>query len=368
MREINVARDLVRTHLDRLAEPYVSLAPTDGRSDGFPFDLDPDALADLGVQWSSNARRIPWATRVRAARLSLGVVKGDEVTVEENGTLRVGRVTAFDETTRVGLRTNFQGIPVEVRRVGLDVQFPDEETRTVDAAHVQAAGWRCPVCLRTSPHGIPRTRPCPRCLRRFRAGYERWRETAVERRRLRRRLTRLEGEPADFSPRRYPTYRQLDAALTDARERAASIESTRDTLGAALAEEEAAEQAAEARLGRTRSETGAAKRRVERDRHAAEARRVRTILDALARDADDAYRTIVELTRSLDELERELRLRHAAAEQVRHASAERRNREIDELRGRIRALDLELGALNPDAPALLDGFDAWGEDPDHWLR
>ena len=77
-------------------------------------------------------------------------------------------MAAFDESTRVGLRTSLNGIPVEVRRVGLEVEFPDGEVRTIDAAHAQAAGWRCPVCLRTSPHGLPRTRPCPRCLRRFR--------------------------------------------------------------------------------------------------------------------------------------------------------------------------------------------------------
>jgi hypothetical protein len=142
------------------------------------------------------------------------LVVGDDVAVERDGTLRLGRVVAFDDSTRVALRTSLHGIPVEVRRVGMEVEFGDG-SRVVDAAHVQAAGWHCPVCLRTSPHGVPRERPCPRCLRRFRAGFDRWRETALARRRLRRRLARLTSEPAPFAPRRYPAYREAEAQLDD---------------------------------------------------------------------------------------------------------------------------------------------------------
>src|SRR3954451_21034183 len=222
MRQINLARDLVRASLQGLsAEPFAAFAPVDEEARGAWWDVSAEDLAELGIRWNPNARRVPWAKRVQAARLSLGVVVGDDVTVEEDGVMRVGRVVAFDESTRVGLRTSLHGIPVEVRRVGLDVEFPDGQ-RIVDAADVQACGWRCPVCLRTSAHGLPRTRPCPRCLRRFRAGYDRWRETALERGRLRRRLARLASEGGTpFTPRRYPAFREREATLIAARERAA---------------------------------------------------------------------------------------------------------------------------------------------------
>src|SRR4051794_3398059 len=237
MREINVARDLVRTHLGRLAEEPFASAYEDGPGPDSEawWNMGAEDLSEVGIRWNPAARRIPWARRVDAARLSLGVVVGDQVSVEEDGLLTIGRITAFDESTRVGLRTNFQGIPVEVRRVGLEVEF-GEERRIVDAAHVQAAGWRCPVCLRTSPHGLPRERPCPRCLRRFRSGFDRWREAAVARRRLRRRLARLTSEPAPFTPRRYPAYREAETQLADARARVESLEATRAALQAALDE------------------------------------------------------------------------------------------------------------------------------------
>src|SRR5262249_56541378 len=121
MREINVARDLIRHHLGRLAEEPFASAFEDSPG------LEPDAwwnggaddLSELGIRWNPAAQRIPWGRRVNAARLALGVVVGDQVAIEEDGLLTLGRITAFDESTRVGLRTTFQGIPVEVRRVGL---------------------------------------------------------------------------------------------------------------------------------------------------------------------------------------------------------------------------------------------------------
>jgi hypothetical protein len=369
MRQINLARDLVRASLTRLqAEPFASFAPEDDEARGAWWDVSAEDLAELGIRWNPNARRVPWAKRVRAARLSLGVVVGDDVTVEEQGALRVGRVVAFDESTRVGLRTSLHGIPVEVRRVGLEVEFPGEERRTVDAADVQACGWRCPVCLRTSPHGLPRTRPCPRCLRRFRAGYERWRDAALERGRLRRRLARLSSEGgAPFTPRRYPAFREREAVLIAARERASSLEETRAAIVAAIAAAEAAEQEAEIRIGRARSEGGADKRRKERAQWAGEARRARAALAGVEADIDETIRRVIDLASEVDDLERSLRMRHDAAEQAREAGAERRERDRKQTESELRAVELELAALNPDSIALLDGFEAWGEQVERWL-
>src|SRR4051812_42944865 len=90
MREINVARDLVRTHLDRLgAEPFATFATHPDAPPGLVWDVTSDDLSELGIRWNPNARRVPWAKRVDAARLALGVVVGDAVSVEENGGLRV---------------------------------------------------------------------------------------------------------------------------------------------------------------------------------------------------------------------------------------------------------------------------------------
>jgi hypothetical protein len=369
MLAINLARDVVRTHLERLgAEPFASFQPVgDGPGPGLFWDVTADDLASLGIRWNPNATRIPWATRVDAARRATFVVSGDQVTVDENGTLREGRVTAFDEGTRVGLRTSLHGIPVEVRRVGMEVEFADGERRTVDAADVTASGWRCPVCLRTSPRGLPQTRPCPRCLRRFRDSYPRWREQAATIARLRRRLERLNREPADFTPRRFPRYRELEQTLADLRARADSLRETRAALTAALDQAQADEQLATVRAGRARTEEGAKRRRRETARHAAEAERARAAIAGLDADLDANAERAAALGTERDELERTLRLRHEASVQAREASAERRERERRDAERDLRRAELELAALNPDAPALVDAFEAWGQSSERWL-
>ena len=218
MRAVNLARDLVRNHLHALgAEPYAAFAPGD---DGPPLDdwmtqaaMDADGL---GVRWNPNAAPVSWAARFDAARRALAIAVGDGVIVAEDGNILVGRVHAFDQSVRVGLRTVIQGLPVEVRRVGVEIEFEDGSLRTVDAADVEASAWRCPVCLRTSVHGLPRTRPCPRCLRRARAAYPHWRDLGASRRRLQRRLARLDAEPAPFSARRSPRYRETEDAAAEA--------------------------------------------------------------------------------------------------------------------------------------------------------
>ena len=155
MRAVNLARDLVRTHLPSLgAEPYSAFAPGD---DGPPIDdwmsqaaMDADGL---GVRWNPNAKPVSWAVRFDAARRALAIAVGDGVIVAEDGNILLGRVKAFDQSVRVGLRTVVSGLPVEVRRVGVEIEFEDGDVRTVDAADVEASAWRCPVCLRTSVHG-----------------------------------------------------------------------------------------------------------------------------------------------------------------------------------------------------------------------
>jgi hypothetical protein len=310
---------------------------------------------------------VPWARRVEAARRALGVTVGDTVVVEHAGLLRVGRVTAFDSSTRVGLRTTFQGMPVEVRRVGLEVRFGEDGSETVDAADVEASGWRCPVCLRTSAHGTPRVRPCPRCLRRFRSGYEDWRDLAAARRRLRRRLNTLDAEPAPFSARRFARFRELDDRLAEARRRVESTEQTRDHLQHALDEAEAAELRAEERAQRARTPAGAERRRSERDAHATQARRAREALAALDAELATARGAAAALAAEVEELERELHRRHRAEEQARARSHDRRSAERTRLARELREVEIELGALAPDAAALLDAFDAWGQAPDRWL-
>jgi hypothetical protein len=369
MLAINLARDVVRSHLERLgAEPFASFQPVgDGPGPGLFWDVTADDLASLGIRWNPNATRIPWAARVDAARRATFVVPGDQVTVEENGIARDGRVAAFDESTRVGLRTSLHGIPVEVRRVGMDVEFPDGERRTVDAGDVTASGWHCPVCLRTSPRGLPRTRPCPRCLRRFRDSYPRWREQATTIARLRRRLERLGREPADFAPRRFPRFRELQQTLADLRARADSLRETRAALQAALDQAEADEQLAVLRAGRARTEDGARRRRSERARHAAEAARARTAIAALDADLDANAERAAALGSERDELERTLRVRHEASVRAREATADRRARDRQEAERDLRRAEIELAALNPDAPALVDAFEAWGQSPERWL-
>ena len=68
-----------------------------------------------------------------------------------------------------------------------------------------------------------------------------------------------------------------------------------------------------------------------------------------------------------DSLAREMQARHEAAQRVREAGEHRRIEERQRAEKELREVELELAAVAPDAPALLDGFDAWGQAPDRWL-
>ena len=98
--------------------------------------------AGLGVRWNPGAARIPWRQRFEQARLALCLAVGDTVTVESDGVLTLGRVEAFDSSVRVSRRTVWGGLPVELRRIGVEVRFPDASVVTVDAADCRAAGWQ----------------------------------------------------------------------------------------------------------------------------------------------------------------------------------------------------------------------------------
>jgi hypothetical protein len=369
MRAVNLARDLVRNHLHALAaEPYAAFAPGD---DGPPIDdwmtqaaMDADGL---GVRWNPNTAPVSWAVRFDAARRAIAIAVGDGVIVAEDGNILVGQVNAFDQSVRVGLRTVIQGLPVEVRRVGVEIEFEDGTIRTVDAADVEASAWRCPVCLRTSVHGLPKLRPCPRCLRRARAAYPHWRDLGAARRRLRRRLARLDAEPAPFSARRSPRYRETEDAATAAQSRVESLEATREALAAAIAEAHAAAELAAARVERARSATGQAKRDAERKKHATDARKAEAALAVIeAEIAENRERARI-MAAERDSLAREMLARHEAAQRVREAGEHRRVDERQRAEKELREVELELAAVAPDAPALLDGFDAWGQAPDRWL-
>ncbi len=369
MRAVNLARDLVRNHLHALgAEPYAAFAPGD---DGPPLDdwmtqaaMDADGL---GVRWNPNAAPVSWAARFDAARRALAIAVGDGVIVAEDGNILVGRVHAFDQSVRVGLRTVIQGLPVEVRRVGVEIEFEDGSLRTVDAADVEASAWRCPVCLRTSVHGLPRTRPCPRCLRRARAAYPHWRDLGASRRRLQRRLARLDAEPAPFSARRSPRYRETEDAAAEALRRVESLESTREALASAIAEAQAASDLAAARIERARSASGQAKRAAERKKHAADARKAAAALAVIEAEIAETRERASALAAERDALAREMQARHDAGQRVREAGEHRRKDERQRAEKELREVELELAAVAPDAPALLDGFAAWGQPPDRWL-
>jgi hypothetical protein len=369
MRAVNLARDLVRNHLHTLgAEPYAAFAPGD---DGPPLDdwmaqaaMDADGL---GVRWNPNTAPVSWSARFEGARRALAIAVGDGVIVAEDGNILVGTVKAFDQSVRVGLRTVISGLPVEVRRVGVEIEFEDGTVRTVDAADVEASAWRCPVCLRTSVHGVAHLRPCPRCLRRARAAYPHWRDLGAARRRLRRRLARLDAEPAPFSPRRSPRYRETEDAAADALRRVESLEGTREALAAAIAEARAASELAELRIERARSASGKAKRDAERRKYATDARKAEAALAVIeAQIADERERSRV-MGAERDSLAREMEARHEAAQRVREAGEHRRIEERQRAEKELREVELELAAVAPDAPALLDGFDAWGQAPDRWL-
>jgi hypothetical protein len=369
MRAVNLARDLVRTHLPSLgAEPYETFAPGD---DGPPFDdwmsqaaMDADGL---GVRWNPSAKPVSWAVRFDAARRALGIAVGDGVIVAEDGNILLGRVKAFDQSVRVGLRTVVSGLPVEVRRVGVEIEFEDGSVRTVDAADVEASAWRCPVCLRTSVHGEPKLRPCPRCLRRSRGAYPHWSDLGAARRRLRRQLARLDAEPAPFSARRSPRYRETEDAAAAAQTRVESLEATREALAGAIAEAKAAAELAAARVERARSASGTAKRDAERKKHAADARKAEAALTVIEAELADTRERARVMAAERDALAREMQARHEAAQRVREAGEHRRADEKQRAEKELREVELELAAVAPDAPALLDGFDAWGQAPDRWL-
>ena len=58
-----------------------------------------------------------------------------------------------------------------------------------------------------------------------------------------------------------------------------------------------------------------------------------------------------------DSLAREMQARHEAAQRVREAGEHRRNEERQRAEKELREVELELAAVAPDAPALLDGFE-----------
>ncbi len=370
MRAINAARDLVRSSLELLAErAYTELSE---RENGSPApawweDAIFEDPSGLGVRWNPGAVRIPWRQRFEQARLALCIAVGDTITVEREGVLSLARVEAFDSSVRVSLRTSWGGLPVELRRIGVEVRFPDGTISTVDAADVRAAGWHCPVCGRTSTLGEPRERPCPRCIRRSRLDYDRWDDLGRRWRRLHRRLRELDRVASVFAPRRSPAFRDVDDGLTDARARVESLNATVEAFDAALAAAEASVADAEARVARTRTPGGAERRRRDRAKYAAEAKRVRTARDRTAALLDEQRVRVVELDRERTRLERELRARHEASERARRHSQAKRDAERDAALRELRTVEIELGAIAPDAIALLGGFEAWRQAPDKWL-
>ena len=370
MRRINVARDVVRIHLDALAAGSYEALARDAAAGGSatPWWAEAANLAEqMGLVVNPDSPRVGWEQRFEAARRALAIAVGDTVSVERDGVLRVGDVAAFDSSVRVGIRTALGGIPIEIRRIGVEVEYPDGERETVDAAEVAACGWRCPVCLRTSAHGLARVRPCPRCIRRFRRDYPRWGDLAGERRRLRRRIERLRAQPTAFAPRRVKQFRELADALDDARMRAASLERTREALAGAVERAQADELAAEAAIGRTRTESGRARRERERKARRVEVAKAVAALTGIEVALEQQLERARALEVSVVKLERDLRRRHEAAAAMNAAGADRRARDAERAEKRLRELELELAAVAPDAPALLEGFDRWGQAPGRWL-
>jgi hypothetical protein len=370
MRAINAARDLVRQSLELLSErAYTELSE---RENGSPApawweDAIFEDPSGLGVRWNPGAVRIPWRQRFEQARLALCIAVGDTVTVEREGVLSLARVDAFDSSVRVSLRTSWGGLPVELRRIGVEVHFSDGFVATADAADVRAAGWHCPVCGRTSTLGEPRERPCPRCIRRSRLDYGRWDDLGRRWRRLHRRLRELDRVATVFAPRRSPAFRDVDDGLADARARVDSLNATVEAFDAAISAAEASVAEAEARVARTRTPGGAERRRRERAKHAAEAKRVRAARDRTAALLGEQRVRVVELDRERTRLERELRARHEANERARRNSQAKRDADRDAALKELRTVEIELSAIAPDAIALLGGFEAWRQPPDKWL-
>ena len=76
---------------------------------------------------------------------------------------------------------------------------------------------------------------------------------------------------------------------------------------------------------------------------------------------------VVELDRERTRLERELRARHEAGERARRRGQAKRDAEREAALRELRTVEIELGAVAPDAIALLGGFDSWRQAPDKWL-
>ena len=132
MREINAARDLVRLSLELLSErPYTEISERDNGTPAPAWWEDAifEDPSGLGVRWNPGAVRIPWRQRFEQARLALCIAVGDTVTVEQEGVLTLARVEAFDSSVRVSRRTVWAGLPVELRRIGVEVRFPDGSRR-----------------------------------------------------------------------------------------------------------------------------------------------------------------------------------------------------------------------------------------------
>jgi hypothetical protein len=82
---------------------------------------------------------------------------------------------------------------------------------------------------------------------------------------------------------------------------------------------------------------------------------------------DEQRVRVIELDRERTRLERELRARHEAGERARIRSQAKRDAERDAALRELRTVEIELGAVAPDAMALLGGFENWRQAPDKWL-
>ena len=327
MRAINAARDLVRRSLELLSErAYTELSE---RENGSPApawweDAIFEDPSGLGVRWNPGAVRIPWRQRFEQARLALCLAVGDSVTVESDGMLTLGRVEAFDSSVRVSRRTAWGGLPVELRRIGVEVRFPDGAHR-----HGRRGG------LPRRGLALPRVRPHEHARRAARAALPALHPALAHRLRPLGRprppLAASASQAARPRPRLHavlaaplPAFRDVDDGLTDARRRVESLNATIAALDAALAAAEAGVAESELRVQRTRTPGGAERRRKERARHAAEAKRVRTARDRTAALLDEQRQRVVELDRERTRLERELRARHESSERARrHGQAKR---------------------------------------------
>ena len=371
MREINAARDLVRLSLELLSErPYTELSDRDNGTPAPAWWEDAifEDPSGLGVRWNPGAVRIPWRQRFEQARLALCIAVGDTVTVEGDGVLALGRVEAFDSSVRVSRRTAWGGLPVELRRIGVEVRFPDGTVSTVDAADVRAAGWHCPVCGRTSTLGEPRERPCPRCIRRSRIDYDRWSDLGRRWRRLHRKLRELDRVATRL---RAPALARVPRDGRRARRRPQPRR---------VAEHDRGGDGRGARRGRGRHRGG----RAAGVAHAHPGRRGAPPPRALApcrRGQARAHRprshgrrcstssacasssSIASARASSASCARATRRASGRAAAVRRSATPSARRPC----ASCARVEIELGAVAPDAIALLGGFDSWRQAPDKWL-